>query len=529
LNGRVCYLSRAGDGLAGVRLVGTRSDESYEIPLSEGEGADAIKVSADVKGAAAWIAERANSGIGLLCVDVDGSNCQWVTAPSTEPVLVAAALDRGAESGAWSSAGQDSASVQALAPPSQPKPRGLLAKKGPETESAGKRLSVLAVPDTLARLVVDSLDDRGISVEHAASLWHAMAMAWDPASPVLSSGVRGDGLVEGIAPVSAVVLIEPGGRVLWCWSRAGELLAGGVVLTAAGEDSARIGRGDVGRLVADWLGWSVQIGVAPVRVACVLPRLEEGREQDLSPAQVGSLIGQSWAGATVDMAVHEDPIGATLARLASAESGLGSDADTRASLVSLGHRPGRTHRSMHVWSALALAAAAAGFIGIGRQAWRGASAAEAERVKAAEGVRKSVIEAAPPPSGDSIQLAVAQDNPVAYLKGRIDSKVSSGNSGLPPAKPILSELEDLSLVLGSDQIEIDQLILSDSLVQVWVFVPDTVTAENLADAIKNMAGDHCDWTLKFSEGGGGGGARGKENMKLIWLDGSWKHEGETKQ
>src|SRR5262249_47416078 len=140
------------------------------------------------------------------------------------------------------------------------------------------RLSVLAVPDTLARLVVDALDDRGVELRHASSLWHAMALAWDPASPMMSQSASTNGALDAAAPVTRLVRIEPeSGRIIWCGCRAAELLAGGVVMTSpAGDGVARLGRAEIGRLAADWLGWSVQLGAAPSRIIGVVPRMGEG-------------------------------------------------------------------------------------------------------------------------------------------------------------------------------------------------------------------------------------------------------------
>lgn len=533
MNGRVCFLVRAGDGLAGVRLVGTRSDEAWDVrPSAE---ADALKVQSDAAHAAAWIAERAGGvGLGLLCVDVDGSNCRWLSTVSTDEVLVAASLDRGEDAGAegggsglWAAANTSMASIQALAAVEAPAKRGRGFKSSEPL--AERRLSVLAVPDTLARLVIDELDDRGIAVEHAASLWHAIAMAWDPASPVLSTmrGRVGSGdMVDVAAPVSAVVLADPaggGGRLIWSWSRGGELLAGGVLMAGiTAEGAMRLGRADVGRLAADWLGWSVQLGASPSRIVCVAPPIGQGTEEDMKPAQLGAALGRAWSGATVDMAVHDDPIGATLGRLATSERALGAN-DARSSLLALSRRPGRIHRSMYRWVSLALAAAGAGMLGVGIHAWRGASEAGAERDKVAAQLRKEILDAAPPPSGDSVMMATASDNPRAYLESQLANKKKSTNpdTGLPPARPILAELESLSLVLGTDEIELDEIQLSETLQQAAVYVADTKVAEALKESLDRVANDYCEWSLDFSTGGKTkSGPSGM--MQMVWLKGHWK-------
>jgi len=527
LNGRVCFLSRAGDGLAGVRLVGTRSDEVWDARPSE--GADVLSVQADARSAAAWISERATTGgVGLLCVDVDGSNCRWLSSATADPVLVAAALDRGdgtssgsGGAGIWADQNPSMASIQALVGSGPAVKRART--KGPQALEE-RRLPVLAVPDTLARLVIDELDDRGIAVEHAASLWHAIALAWDPASPVLST-VRSSGdVVEGAAPVSAVVLADPvggGGRLLWAWSRAGELLAGGVLLAgSSGEGGLKLGRSDVGRLAADWLGWSMQLGVSPSRIVCVAPPMGSGTDDDMKPAQLGAAIGKSWSGAMVDMAVHEDPIGATLSRLATSESALAAN-DARSSLLTLSRRSGRIHRSMYLWISLAMAAAGAGLLGVGVRAWSGAGKAGIERDAIVAKIKKQVLDVAPPPSGDTLMLAMASDNPRSYLESQIElkRKINAPDTGLPPARPILAELESLSFVLGTNEIEIDEIQINESLQDVQVWVADTKVAEALKDSLDHVANDYCDWTLNLSPGG-----RTRNNMQFARLSGTWKQK-----
>lgn len=520
MNGRVCFLSRAGDGLSGVRLVGTRSDEAWNANPTD--GADALKVQADAGSAAAWIAQHAApAGVGFLCVDVDGSNCRWLSTATADPVLVAAALDRGdgtGSTGLWSEQNPSMASIQALVGAAPAAKRDRKAKGA--APIAERRLPVLAVPDTLARLVIDELDDRGISVEHAASLWHALALAWDPASPVLSSVRDSSGFVESAAPVSAVVLADPAGRIIWSWSRSGELLAGGVLLTpSSGEGAMRLGRADVGRLAADWLGWSMQLGVSPVRIVCVAPPMGSGADDDMKPAQLGAALGKSWSGAMVDMAVHEDPIGATLSRLATSEVPLVSN-DARSSLLTLSCRPGRVHRNMYRWVALALVAAGVGLSGVGVSAWKSARKASAEREKVVAQTRKQVLEAAPVPNNDLVLLATADDNPRAYLQSQIDIKVKNRmpDTGLPPARPILAELESLSLILGTDEIELQEIQLSESLQQASVWVADTKVAEGLKDSLDRVANDYCDWTLNFTTGGK------RDNMQMVWLEGHWKQK-----
>ena len=135
--------------------------------------------------------------------------------------------------------------------------------------------------------------------------------------------------------------------------------------------------------------------------------------------------------------------------------------------------------------------------------------------------KKDVLDKAPPPSGDTLMLAMASDNPRSYLESQIElkKKSSAPDTGLPPPRPILAELESLSFVLGTDEIEIEEIQLSESLQQASVWVADTKVAEALKDSLDHVANDYCDWALNFSTGG-----RTKTNMQLVWLEGHWKQK-----
>ncbi len=518
MNGRVCFLGRAGDGLNEVRLVGLRTEESWKPRPLEGEES-AMRDAAE---AAAWVAERtAEASIGYLCVDVDGSNCLWLTSPGADARVLAAAMSSGEGASSWGGTAPEDSSVQALAaPPVAPRARRLPGgrRAGPTDAEAGHRLAVLSVPDATAKLVIDALDDRGVEVARSGSLWHAMALAWDPASPLMGSGAAKAEVVGTEAPVTAVVLVDPTGRLVWCWSRSGELLAGGANLTqVAGEEGARVGKGDVGRLVADWLAWSVQLGVTPARAVCVTPELA-GADGDFGPRELGAALGRGWSGATVDMAVVVDPIGATLGRLA------GSDSPARAGLDALSARPRRVHRSMYQWASLAVGLAAVALLAVGVKAWRGAGESS-EKLKAVMAeTKKTVLDAAPPPGNDPVLVATAESNPKRYIDDRLATKRASSmvSTGLPQAKPILSELESLSLVLGTEGIELEEIMLSDSLIHVHVYVPESKVAEDLKEALERVANDHCDWTIQYTN-------TKKDKLQMVWLEGAWKGLGGGKR
>jgi hypothetical protein len=520
----VCFLGRAGEALSSVRLVGVRTDELWQPRTSEASDGDDVQVQA--RTAAAWIGERAGA-VGLLCVDVDGSNCSWLTLSGADPAVVAATLGGREDDGSdWRAPDAGGASIQALAAAGSTRTRRLPAgptKNGSKravrhVDFAGHRMAVLAVPDALARIVIDELDDRGVNVENASSLWHAMTLAWDPASPMLA-GAGDDGRVVGVeAPVTGIVLVDPAGRLVWAWSRAGALLAGGVVMTSTtAEGGARVGRAAVARLLADWLGWSVQLGVTPSRLVCVAPPADDATEAEdsLGPAEIGASLGRGWAGATVDMAVVEDPLGATLQRLAGMDDRPLDDA--RSSLTGLNRRPRRIHRSMYLWGALAVVLLAAGLLGVGFKAWRNAGEALARGKTVRDETREAVLQGVPPPANDDVARAIAESNPRQYIEDRIQTHMASRsvNTGLPPVRPILSELESLSFVLLNDDIELEEIQLGDSLIHVYVYVPATRVAEEIKESLESIAGDHCDWKLSYT-------TTRKNDLQLVHLDGSWK-------
>ena len=102
-------------------------------------------------------------------------------------------------------------------------------------------------------------------------------------------------------------------------------------------------------------------------------------------------IAGAWPGATVDAAIHDDPIGATLNRLrtlpAFAPSRTPSEEmtlpdDPRVNIVTLTNRPGRFDRRMHDWAMLAVLAAAAAVFLYTRRIGSGIAGLRAEVAKA---------------------------------------------------------------------------------------------------------------------------------------------------
>lgn len=550
MSGRVCYLARSDRGarLVAVRLVGEHADDVWLAPDARDDAAPSP--ADDAAAAAAWVAERlaaaGAASLALLCLDVDGATCSWLTAPSTDPAVLAAAAAQRENAAADASAASLSApvalteaSIQALADDEPPAPAAGLRRVLPGREraehanGAGRRLAILAVPDVIARLFIDALDERGIAVDAAASLWHAMALAWDPAGPSApGAAARADRVVASSAGVTAVVLIDPAGRLVWSWSHAGELLAGGAVrlLPAHAAATADLREGalarraddappappavtpaDISRLTTDWLAWSAQLGHVPSRILCIGPPVESDGEA-LGPAELGEALGRAWEGVTIDLGVHDDPVGATLARAARLPAGAAAPADDpRAGLLALGRRPGRAHRALHQWGAAAVLAAALVLFVIGWNAWEQADDAQGRRVRYEQQANALVAEVVPN----------AANNPLAprMLKDMLDKlKNDRGEAGRRPAKPILSELETVSVVLASmPGALIEDMYLRDDSVMVKLSVPDTRTAELILESLSSIEGSNVDWKGSFDSRSSRAGDR-----HIYTLLGAWR-------
>lgn len=432
----ICYLQRSSGGaaLSGLVLVDARQQRTWSAPPPRPGQDLADAQRALVAAAARWIADQ----IGplkdqtqlVLCLDADGARCAWLSAPSGEHTVVKAAVASAAQGGldedapgpgVWDTAhGQDGLdmSVQSLSATAVlPKPR-----RDRTAIDRRERLAVLAIPDLAARLLLDELDRLDVEVAEVTSLWHAAALAWDPsATDRLSPGAMVDAegaVVAESQPLSVSLLIEPAGRLVWAWCRSGQLVAAGsmrvrrIVSSApapepepagepvddraaprlVGETSVEapgavleLAKADAGRLITEWLAWSIQLGQAPARIVCLGPSnivcadLLADLPQVPGIAALAQTLGARWPGAAVTAQVEPDPVGATLARLVGAPPAGPADAsgDPRAGLTDLASRPRRQTRTMFRWFALACASAA---LLVGVLAWKIERAAAAIRL-----------------------------------------------------------------------------------------------------------------------------------------------------
>lgn len=529
---RVCYLRRRDHGAAlhALRLVGATSDEAWPAtgagdPSERGAGDSGGPGPAAYGAAAAWLRERlgatrSGGGLAMLCLDVEGGVCSWLTSPSPNPAVVAALARLGPAGSDGSADGRGpiefyagsalDSSVQALV-----EPEAAPARAAAGATPVGRRLPILATTDLPARLLVDALDREGVPVESVVSLWHAIAAAWDPGAPRPGSPSVEP---EEDAPVTAVLVADPAGRLVWAWSRAGRLLVAGSVRlrmsreAESGESRPILGSDEVARLTAEWLAWAAQVGRAPRRIVAVLTEPApdgEGRATDpevqsdgTGPAAFGRALGEAWPGATVDVAVRPDPVGATLERMAmvldEAPPSRASPSPL-ASLVDLSLRPGREHRRLYRWTAVAVAALAGVVAVWGWRLREEAAAADAEvaRTRASwqEAVREIYPEALTPRIGT---------NALTILTEELTRREAALR---PPERtdrtmPILQELETLSIVVGNAGLELVSIDLSSAgttaPVKLVVTTPSTTAAEQLLEALRGIGGSHLTgWTQQI--------------------------------
>ncbi|MBS0197661.1 MAG: hypothetical protein JSR77_12980 [Planctomycetes bacterium] len=473
----------------------------------------------DPNDGAAWIAEqlagtRNTSSLSMLVLDVEGSGCSWLSAPSSDPqVLAAVARFGGASQGdSETGGGRVSATLEYYAPTAMDSSIQSLSMNGHAAPKERRRkgtaahhthrMPVLAMTDVPARLLIDALDGRGIPVESVASLWHALAQAWDPA---WSATPKSDDplTADAGAYVTGVIVADPAGRLVWAWCRGGKLLVAGSMrvrmnAVAGGDPNQpaasvlQFGPDESARLVAEWLAWAAQTGFAPARIVCVMPEDDGGA----AASAFGEALAKAWPNATIDAALHADPLGATLARLASrveqtpqtAALPTGTD-----SLVDLSFRRGRDHRRLFVWSAAAIAALA-GALGI--WAWRLGSVAKSTREAAA------VTE-------EQWRALVKQHYPAAFTGAGVIDPIREveleadrlGKKVKPPerlefAKPVLEELEVVSMVLGNQDYALESVNFDNSRAQFTLIANSTQDAADVEDALKSIAGSAVSWAME---------------------------------
>ncbi|HEX8876374.1 MAG TPA: hypothetical protein VF777_06470 [Phycisphaerales bacterium] len=537
MSGRLCYLSRLdrGSRVAGVRLVGARVDEQWTAPQGRPvEGEPELFDESVIIQAADWIrgrtlGEKSRGGeIPLLCLDAEGFSAGWITSPTNERKVVSTVTHSGVASddvGSMVGPGLGfylpsprEASVQGLAVAAEPEAKAEMradARRGrdakaetrisPSTSDA-QRIPVLVGADAPVRLLLDALDERSIHVASVTTIWHAMARAWAPASDGTVPG-RERVIAADDSGVTAVALVDIRGRLLWCWSAAGELIAGGSMRIAPPSGVGRVPvptPSDAARLTSDWMAWSAQLGIVPRRVVCIAADdpVGEGEERaSYHAGQFGAKLTGAWPGAGVDLVLDADPVGATLKRLAVLVADADPDERAIAGIESLTRRPGKVQRGAHTWMALGIAAAAVLAGGTAWQLRTSANELDALATQVNERWNETVRKAYP----EIMKL------PNVVVEDELQKKLSryeaeQRRSSKEPTRPIIQELETLSLTLADNEIEMESVSFAsgaNSSLIVTLLLPDIKAGESVFKSISSISGSNIEsWSSSYAPAGG---------------------------
>ncbi len=524
---RICYLERTDRGgtIRRARLIGQTTSVSF--PADESTGA------VEPAQVARWIADqlsqtRDTTSLSLLCLDTDGAVCSWLTSPSTDAAVLNVVARSGVAGGSVDDTPRGSTALEFYAPglldssiealtesanAPQSSSRGIPLLKGRKNAAGEKpalgssqRLAILALADVPGRLVIDALDELDIAVDGAASFWHTMAMAWDPAWAARPAAAiasdSGPIQAQTVASVVASIVIDPAGKLLWCWSREGTLLVGGSMRlrvaspVAAGMSDepaaanepphAIFGADEVNRLAAEWLSWSVQTGLSPTQVTCAMT--------DQSPdmvAQFGQALGRLWPQSPIDAAMYADPIAATISRAAerleSTPRKQESSIKGGAALVGLSTRHGREHRQMYIWSALAIAGIALLATVVSLRLGSFASEAREKAADVASESAKLVKEHFPDARpGPGYSLLKATTDEVMRLKNLAEPPKRA-----EPPMPLLEELETISMVTGNSNYALESLDLessSSAVLKLSIVANSLSEAEAMTEALNSISG-----------------------------------------
>lgn len=539
---RLAYLERAlrGGLVRGVRLFGVASGQRWPGPDAAPSMDSPEDGEAWIIRGATWLGEqlagtRSAGRLEMLCLDADGATCGWLAARGADPSALAAlarlgstTLGEGSDEGdgpqgsplAFFAGDARDSTVQSLADATESSPAGGNAA-GPPVRSRGAatlepqasaRVGVVAGCDVSARVFVDALDAQGVSVSRVTTIWHVLAQAWDPASPLAPRHASSEREAVRSDEPCAVVLVEGAGggesaspRLVWCWARQGEPIAAGSLRLAVareeGEAGLDLGGAQASRLAAEWLAWSLQLGVAPRRVICIVPE-DLGRSGRASA--FGNVLAGAFPGAAVDAAASPDPVGATFERLASALEGTPDGAVERlGTLGELTSRPGRAHRTMFAWVALMVIVASAVMGVVAWQVRRTAldtrSAAAVWKAKGLDAVKHALGSEFDEKTG-----TVRSQNPLLFMEGEIRKRERDlmPPTSIEPARAILEEIEAISLVVGTEEFTLDELTVDSSLpaVRLVVQTKELSTAERIVPSLQRIAGSRVErWEFNPAE------------------------------
>ncbi len=517
----ICLLERAcqGDAIERVTLTGERLEESWTPDASMG-------VSDRPRAAARWVSQivtnHAERALALVCLDASGSFVSW-TRPTTRDAKIIETVIRQSDGESLVGVGADLASFEdasmgeGLVGPDLASPGGGVFQVVLDDEPDGdmmSRAAVLAVRDPAAGLFLDELDALGVRVHAVDSIWHLIAAAWDPSTPLREHADEGELIVASDAPLSAVCVLDAEGKLVWSWTRGGRLVAAGQIRVPARDGSVHLREGSLARLNADWLAWSSQLGEAPRRVVFIASRGAGDDSELLSAQMIRDGLAKALPLATVDLALVEDALGETCRRVAGYRGeAISPPTDPSRSLVALANRPSRAHRGMHRWLAISLlalgvlAAAVAGTLLDQASEYRaGAMAFREELARVYQSSNTSE-----PASGMSAVTKLQEMVADAEQKRDEDDNITA-------PRPVLEELDTVLFVLSLyyDQgLELEHLDLGGGILtnRVVVSVAETSVYEELISSLNSMD-SAIDW--------GQPSVRNRRNRIEVTLTGSWR-------
>lgn len=477
--------------LASLTLTGDASLAWSPLPTPDASARDAEMLRARAVDAASAVAAALNGRrrLSVVCVDAEGALCLWLKAPSeAEPVLAAtlraATQDWGDSIAAstfqiirqQSDRPQSQSLLQTLRKPvGKPDPAALT--------SAGAPL--IAAPLSLVRLFLDALDARGIRADSVVTLWHAMTSAWNPAPLAQES--------------RAILLVEPGDRVVWCWAKGSSLLAGGTARENSAEDSTQQEphtpqpERAAARLALDWMTWTAHLGITPSNIIVVGPDHAEFVEQ----------LRTRFPSSNITLQRFDDPVDETARRAETAAD----PNDPARSLVALANRPTRASRAQYRWTAAALLLLASALATMGWRMNQASARLASERTKAVETARASAESLNDPGLLSQPNLLRSLETRLVTLQNKPPPKKA------PAPRPIHDETQRIIDVLSKHEgVRLVQLSIDMRQPNtLQLTVPDRRTGEEIRLALQQNAGDLV-WTQ------GGAAIAGDQVLRL---SGTW--------
>lgn len=477
-----CYFDHAAQI---ARLLSPDSDSKWLSNNDLGDD-DAFGPRNSLAEAADWLTDAVGprKRIDLVCVGVSDSMCRWLSAPSAEPnVVAAAARGKGEEWGAGAMLG----TIEPLTSPHQKAKQSAKPTTGRRTES---HFPVLAIRDAPARVLLDNLDANGVRVGSVVTLWHAMCRAWDESLPTervreeLGRGSDNENTEAAAAsPITAIITTTGDQSVVWAWSRGRQLITGGHAAIGRASQSNFSDHAEsntetpayeaaFGRIALDWLTWAAQLGQTPNNIIIISPDASE----------IALQCDRIWPTAPHRLVPEIDPVAATLNRLLSADP-IRPESDARTCVATLTNRPSRAHRRLSQWVGVILLAFAVAVIGFGWKLHAQAGAyARLERVTKAQIALKL---------GDIDERMSRDPRPLRAIDNKINELVSGNEGFVEPALPlpILTELLRVAAALeGADGVTVERIEITESRSTLRLLIPDTATGERVIEALHAPGG-----------------------------------------